>query len=355
MSFMTKNYKLQITLDDGTKVDAQAPVIISASRSTDIPAFYSDWFFHRLQKGYSAWTNPFNGVKSYVSYNNTQFIVFWSKNPEPLISYLPVLEEKKIKCYIHFTLNDYDKEMLEKGVPTLEKRIETFKKLSSLLGKKAVIWRFDPLILTSQINVEILLEKIERIGDQLQNYTERFIFSFADITDYKKVKNNLIRNNVVYVDWDNESMIKLAQGIAELNKKWKFHVATCAECIDLSQFNISHSHCIDDSLIAQLSYPNKKIFDYLGLEIKENLLTLCDFSNSSEIKINEFVKAVRKKSNKDKGQRASCGCSFSKDIGEYNTCPHLCEYCYANASKEIALRNYSMHKHNPLSDTITGK
>lgn len=353
---MAKNDKVVITLDDGRQAEAQAPVIISASRSTDIPAFYSDWFFHRLQKGYSAWTNPFNGVKSYVSYENTQFIVFWSKNPEPIIPYLPVLQEKNIKCYIQFTLNDYDQEQLEKGVPKLEKRLETFKKLSSLLGKKAVVWRFDPLILTREISVDTLLTKIERIGDQLQNYTERFIFSFADIIEYKKVKSNLDKNNIQYINWDNNSMSELAQGISELNKKWNFYAATCAESIDLQKFGIHHSHCIDDSLIAQLSYPNKKIFDYLGLVIKETMLTLCDFpDNDNEIKINDTVKAVRKKSNKDKGQRAGCGCVSSKDIGEYNTCPHLCEYCYANASKETALKNYAMHKHTPFSDTITGK
>lgn len=104
----------------------QAPVIVSASRSTDIPAFYADWFFHRLQKGYSAWTNPFNGVKSYVSYENTRFIVFWSKNPRPLLPFLHILKERNIKCYVQYTLNDYEQERLEK-VPSLAYRIETFK------------------------------------------------------------------------------------------------------------------------------------------------------------------------------------------------------------------------------------
>lgn len=92
---------------DGRTVKAQAPIIISASRSTDIPAFYADWFFDRLKKGYSAWTNPFNDVKSYVSYDKTRFIVFWSKSPRPLLDYLHILEERNIKCYIQYTLNDY--------------------------------------------------------------------------------------------------------------------------------------------------------------------------------------------------------------------------------------------------------
>mgnify|MGYP002624751332 CR=1 FL=1 len=126
---------------NGQPVKAQAPLIVSASRSTDIPAFYSDWFFRRLEIGYSAWINPFNGVKSYVSYDKTRFIVFWSKDPRPLLQYLPVLKSRNIKCYIQFTLNDYQDEGLEK-VRSLDYRIETFKMLVEKLGKGAVIWRF---------------------------------------------------------------------------------------------------------------------------------------------------------------------------------------------------------------------
>ena len=128
--------KTKITLENGIITDAQAPIIVSASRSTDIPAFYSDWFFNRLDKGYSAWTNPFNGVKSYISYDKTRFIVFWSKNPKPLIKHLDKLKARDIpiNCYIQFTLNDYVKEGLEKGVPSLESRIETFREIVNKLG-----------------------------------------------------------------------------------------------------------------------------------------------------------------------------------------------------------------------------
>ena len=111
---MAQWQKTQIQRDNGEMVDAQAPVIISASRSTDIPAFYADWFFHRLKAGSSAWNNPFNGVKCFVSYENCRFIVFWSKNPEPLLKHLGYLEERHINCYIQYTLNDYVEEGLEK-------------------------------------------------------------------------------------------------------------------------------------------------------------------------------------------------------------------------------------------------
>ena len=132
---MSQWKKVKIQRDNGEMVEAQAPVIVSASRSTDIPAFYADWFFHRLKVGYSAWTNPFNGVKSFVAYKNTRFIVFWSKNPVPLMAHLDELKQRNIGCYIQYTLNDYVKEGLEKGVPSLEKRIDTFKRLVDQLGK----------------------------------------------------------------------------------------------------------------------------------------------------------------------------------------------------------------------------
>ena len=196
-----------VVLDNGEMAKATFPIVVSASRSTDIPAFYADWFFHRLEQGYSAWTNPFNGVKSYVGYADTKFIVFWSKNPRPLLNYLDELKKRGIGCYIQYTLNDYEEEGLERGVRPLAERIETFKLLVERLGKGAVVWRFDPLILTDKIDMDKLLRKIENIGDQLRDYTEKLVFSFADIESYKKVKNNLQRSHINYSEWTHPQMI----------------------------------------------------------------------------------------------------------------------------------------------------
>ena len=201
--------KIEQPTEDGTIVSMQAPLIVSASRSTDIPAFYADWFFHRLQVGYSAWTNPFNGVKSYVSYVNTHFIVFWSKNPRPLLPYLHILKERNIKCYIQYTLNDYEQEKLER-VPSLASRIETFKLLVEQLGKEAVIWRFDPMILTDDISIDDLLRKVQNIGDQLKDYTEKLVFSYADIGLYKKGKSNLEKSGIPYHEWEVAHMEEFA-------------------------------------------------------------------------------------------------------------------------------------------------
>ncbi|MBP5503001.1 MAG: DUF1848 domain-containing protein [Bacteroidales bacterium] len=334
---MAKWQKIKITRENGEIVEAQAPIIISASRSTDIPAFYADWFFHRLKVGYSAWTNPFNGVKSYVSYQNARFFVFWSKNPKPLLKHLDEL--KKINCYIQFTLNDYVAEGLEQKVPSVEDRIQTFKHLVEELGKGRVIWRFDPLILTDKISIDDLLRKIENIGDQLKSYTEKLVFSFADIALYRKVKSNLEKNNINYQEWTESQMVEFAQRLSELNKKWNFQLTTCGEKIDIDKYGILHNKCIDDDLMIRIAKNDKVLMDYLGVEIDNTF---------------EGIKIIKKKDNHDNGQRDFCGCIVSKDIGEYNTCPHLCEYCYANTSKEIAVSNYNQVKQNSLtSETIT--
>ena len=338
-------------------VKAQAPIIVSASRSTDIPAFYADWFFHRLKVGYSAWTNPFNGVKSYVSYQNTRFMVFWSKNPRPLLPHLNYLKERNIGCYIQYTLNDYEKEGLERGVPNLSERIDTFKKLVDKLGKGRVIWRFDPLLLTDDISIDALLSKIEFIGDHLQGYTEKLVFSYADILSYRKVKANLEKSHIPYHEWTEPQMLEFAQRLAELNKKWGYTLATCGEKVDLQQFGIEHNHCVDDALIIRFAYEDKKLMDFL--KVKTFPMPVPNLFGESESLPEDAIILPNNTyathgDNRDKGQRLFCGCIVSKDIGEYNTCPHLCEYCYANSSKEIAVRNWKEHKQNQFGETIKG-
>lgn len=349
--------KIAVKIDNGTEIAAQAPIIVSASRSTDIPAFYADWFFSRLEKGYSAWKNPFNGKLSYVSYQKTRFVVFWSKNPAPLIPYIETLKNKDINFYIQYTLNDYEAERLELSVPILSERIDTFKKLVNLTKKGQVVWRFDPLILTDIISIDDLLRKIEHIGDQLLGYTEKLVFSFADILSYRKVKSNLENSNIHYQEWTETTMEEFASKLAELNKKWNYKLATCGEKIDISKYGIEHNHCVDDNLIIRFAHKDKELMHFLGVEVKtmENSLFGNALVPADAIMLSTTQYAIKTKNNKDKGQRVLCGCMVSKDIGEYNTCPHLCEYCYANASKQVAVSNYKQHQNNPNSETITGK
>lgn len=346
--------KVRIQLDNGQFADSQAPVIVSASRSTDIPAFYAAWFFDRLKKGYSAWTNPFNGVKSYVSYDKVRFIVFWSKNPKPLLEHLDYLKERNINCYLQYTLNDYDDERLENGVPKVAERIETFKSLVNKLGKGHVIWRFDPLILTDTIDIDLLLKKIEGIATKLVGYTNKLIFSFGDILAYRKVKANLEASHINYREWTITEMDQFAARLDEMNKQWGFTITTCGEKIDLDKYHIAHNRCVDDDLMIQIAWNDPILMKFLGVEIHERGTSLFgeDAIPEGAIIVDDGHYAVKKKNNKDKGQRQFCECIISKDIGEYNTCPHLCEYCYANSSKEVALRHFREHKSNPFGETI---
>jgi DNA repair photolyase len=332
--------KETINLEDGTEAQAQAPVIVSASRATDIPTFYGDWFVSRWKAGYLKWINPFNGKPLYVSFKNTRAVVFWTKNPKPMFKHLDFLDKNIPNYYFQFSLNDYDKENFEAKVPSVASRIETFKILSKRLGKKRVIWRHDPLILTDTIDVDELLRRVKNIGDQLKDYTEKLVFSFVDISIYAKVENNLKKEGVNYIEWTPKLMDEFAQGLYELNKQWGFTLGTCSEKIDLDKYGIVHNKCIDDDLMVELFSEDEKLMEFLGVEFEEPSL----FETEKKL--------IKKRNLKDKGQREDCGCVMSKDIGQYNTCPHECNYCYANTSKEVARKNYALHVKHSDSEGI---
>jgi len=322
MSF--KWEKSTIITDNGEEVEAISPVIISASRETDIPAFYSDWFLYRFfDRGYVVTINPFNQRKSYVSFNKTRVIVFWSKYPAPLIKNLYKLDKNNINYYFLFTLNDYENDNLEPYLPPLSKRIEIFKKLSNLIGKERVLWRFDPLIITDKINLDSLIEKIKHVGDKIYKFTERLIISFIDVEIYRKVKLNLKKYNINYKKFTLEDIYEFSEKLSLINKEWRLDIRTCAESIDLSRYGILPNKCIDDELMIRLFYRDKQLMDFLGYNNK------LFYSESKKLK--------------DKGQRKFCNCIVSKDIGRYNSCPFLCRYCYANSNEKIVKEIFTNH------------
>ncbi len=320
----------------GKEVHAMVPMILSVSRATDVPAFYSEWFFNRLERGYCRWRNPFNDADIYVSFENVHFIVFWSKNPTALIPYISRLQEHGINCYILYTLNDYEDERLEPGVG-------------------AVVWRFDPLILTDRIGIDDQFRKIEGIGNQLKGYTEKLVFSFADIACYRKVGGNLTSNGINYREWTESEMIDLARQLSDLNQRngWNFRLTTCAEKINLGEYGIAHNRCIDDELIVRIAWQDAELMKHLGMDIRQSSPDLFGQPTLPEgaIPLDGDRYAVRTRQNRDSGQRKLCGCIAAKDIGQYNTCPHGCLYCYANTSPESARQNYLGH--NPDAEVIT--
>ena len=314
--------KVNIKKDNGKTVSGIAPIILSASRSTDLPAFHAKWFYNRLKKGYTVWINPFNRVKQYISFKNTRVIVFWTKNAGPIIPYLDELESRKINYYFQFTINDYEKEGYEPNVLKLEKRISIFKRLAEKIGKEKVIWRFDPILLTNKVRINHVLKRAKFIGDQLHGHTKKMVFSYADISVYKNVQNNLMQKKIQYREITKKDMVEIAEGIVALNHKWNIEIATCGEKIDLSNLNISHNKCIDEELMLKLFPRDKK------------LMTFLDYKANPQQDPFKNVK-IERKGLKDKRQRKACGCIYSKEIGMYNTCNHQCVYCYANTSKDV--------------------
>lgn len=346
--------KLLIRNEKGLQVEASAPVIISASRSTDIPAFYAKWFFNRLAKGYCVWYNPFNQQPMYISFKNCKVVVFWTKNPAPIIPYLPELDKRGIHYYFQVTLNDYVKEGLEPNVPSVEERVKTFKTLSNLIGKERVIWRFDPLIITPNIGPRELLTRIWNVGNNIKGLTDKLVFSFIDVKAYRKVQNNLVKETIFFSKEDVENAeanyvqrIEIAEGLKKIREAWHkdgwdVEMATCAEDIDLEAYGIKHNRCIDGELMKRIFADDKELVYYLHtLKWPEKDM------------FGEIPSIPQKPKNvKDTGQRKICGCMVSKDIGMYNTCRHLCVYCYANTSKEAVLKNKD--KHNDESESIIG-
>lgn len=344
--------KVLITTDSGDKVEAVAPVIISASRSTDIPAFYAKWFFNRLAKGYCTWINPFNQQKQYISFSKCKVIVFWTKNPEPIFPYLHILDEKGIYYYFQVTLNDYEREELEPNLPSVEKRIDTFKKLSNIVGPDRIIWRFDPIILCKEISPRSILSKIWHIGNELKGYTKKLVFSFVDIRAYRKVQNNLVKETSLFTkesvedgEGTDAQRQEIIDGLCKLrdiwkNEEWEISLATCAESLNLESYGIEHNRCVDGELMEKLFGYDKTLVYYLrtGKLPEPNL-----FGDIPEI-------PETQKNLEDKGQRKLCGCMISKDIGMYNTCRHFCVYCYANTSKNVVIENAK--KHSDESESI---
>lgn len=287
-------------------------LIISASRRTDIPAFYSEWFFNRIREGHLMVRNPMNVhqvSKINLSPEVVDCIVFWTKNPAPMLSRLPELN--KYKYYFQFTLNSYDKS-IEPDVPEKKYLISAFKELSDMIGKEKVIWRYDPIILTDKFNIDYHIKWFEVLAEKLSGYTEKCVISFVDL--YKKTERNLKGINLLNLN--NEAMNEIAYNLSVIASKYNIMIESCSEEIDLDKYNIKHGKCIDDELISKIT--GKRII-----------------------------------SKKDPNQRQVCGCIKSIDIGAYNTCRHNCLYCYANFNKDMVLKN--TRQHDPGSALLCGE
>jgi len=316
-------------------VRAIAPLIVSASRSTDIPAFYGDWFMRRLAAGYVTWRSPFGGDPMYVSFAKTRVFAFWSKDPAPFLQNLDMLDRSGYGYFFLFTLNNYGDEGLEPGIPPLSYRIRTFIQLSRRVGPGRILWRFDPLILSDMITVDDLIGRIRKIGDRIAPFTRRLIVSFIQIGRYRKVQRNLAAGRFAGIrEFSGKEAAELASGLSELNRRWGLTLSACGGEHDFSRLGISRGQCIGYDLLRTEFSSDPSIRDLLSLPYQAQ----------------RYGSPDAERFFKDPGQRRSCGCMISKDIGQYSTCPHGCAYCYANGSVSLAGRNYQAH----LRDAASG-
>jgi hypothetical protein len=286
-------------------------MILSASRRTDIPAFYAEWLFNRIREG-SVWVrNPFNARQAReikISPAIVDGMVFWSKNPEPMLVKLDML--KDYAYYFQFTLNGYLADT-EANLPPLVKRIDTFMRLSNKTGPEKIIWRYDPVLLNDTYTAAYHIDRFGEIAGKLRGYTQKTVFSFIDF--YKKIETAVKRLGVQAAAADDKNMI--AGHFAAIARSCELIIDTCAEDIDLSQFGISHGCCIDSGLLSAIG----------GTPV-----TIA----------------------KDKNQRPECGCAASVDIGMYDSCSHGCAYCYANSRPGTVQKNIALH--DPLSPLLVG-
>ncbi|MFO0754237.1 MAG: DUF1848 domain-containing protein [Thermodesulfovibrionales bacterium] len=292
-------------------------MIISASRRTDIPAFYAEWFMNRIRAGYALVRNPFNGKESQVelSPSAVDAIVFWTRNPKPLLPHLEELDARGFPYYFLYTVTGYPRS-LEPSVPPLSRAIETFRELSGRIGSGRVIWRFDPILLSTFTPEAFVTDAFGNIAQQLKGAAKRVIISFC--TFYRKVSVNLAAlapASCFAAAPDEPPMRRIASSLVEIARTCSLELFSCADTRDLSSLGIRPGKCIDDALI-------KELFGVAADGVK------------------------------DKGQRKECGCVQSRDIGEYSTCLHGCVYCYATTSREEARRKAL--RHNPESPFLIG-
>lgn len=289
-------------------------MIISASRRTDIPAFYSQWFINRVREGYCFVVNPFNRKQvSRVSLlpSDVEVIAFWTKNPGPLLNNLHELDERGFKYYFQYTINGYSAP-LEPNLPKLDTTIETFNKLALRLGSERLIWRYDPILISNITGYDYHIEQFSRIALALRGKTQRVTISIVD--EYRKALTNfknLKKQNICISKPHNQEFSTLMLALNEIARRNGLEIYSCAETFDLKPYGISPGKCIDDQYI-------RRVF---GRDVSRA---------------------------KDRSQRLECGCIQSKDIGAYDSCLHGCAYCYAGTLNS-GLKNREHHDVNSPS------
>ncbi|WP_455438096.1 DUF1848 domain-containing protein [Hungatella hathewayi] len=277
-------------------------MILSVSRRTDIPQYYSDWFFNRMKEGFLYVKNPMNShqvSRIELSPDLVDLVVFWTKNPEPMMKRIDELGE--IPYYIQFTLTGYGRGM-EPGLPDKRELIRIFRETAEMAGRNRMVWRYDPVLLNERYPAEYHFRAFEAIAEGICGCTDKVVISFLDC--YGKTKRNM--RGIPLETPDTETMKRMGETFVKTAERFGMRVESCAEAVDLSDVGIRHGSCIDPAMAEQI----------LGVPI--------------------HVK-------KDKNQRPVCGCVESVETGAYDTCLCGCKYCYANDSEEAVKRRRAVY------------
>ena len=288
-------------------------MIISASRRTDIPAYYSEWFWNRLREGYVLVRNPMNPHRvSRVSLTPdvVDGFVFWTKNPMPMMDRLELLRDYPF--YVQFTLTPYGDDIEQNLPPKRDVLIPAFRRLSERVGRERVIWRYDPILLNERYSVQFHTEAFRRMCDMLAGYTDTCTVSFLDL--YRNIRSRIAPLGIIPLTAGQAD--EIACRFAQTAREYGISVNTCSEDGDYSQFGIGHGACIDAKRLSRIG----------GVPLAVG---------------------------HDKNQRAMCGCAESIDIGTYHTCPNGCVYCYANHSPSLTAR--SIASYDPSSPLLCGR
>lgn len=287
-------------------------MIITVSERTDIPAFYSEWFYQRLKEGFVDVRNPFNEkqvTRISLEKEDVDAFIFTTKNPLPMFSKLDRLEG--YPCLFQITITPYD-QSVEKNVVDKHKIIEGFKYLSKRFGKNSCILRYDPIFLNDRYTIKEHKKAFTYLLKELHPYTDICIFSF--VTLYKNTRKH--QNSLKIKELTQRDVGELALMLSSVANKYNIKLQCCANKYDLSEYGITSKSCISNEILSNV----------FGYEVNYKQVTT---------------------------KREHCSCITHRDIGAYNSCMHLCRYCYANYDEDII--NETMVRHNKKSSLLIGE
>ena len=286
-------------------------MIIQTGMRTDIPAFYSEWFINRIKAGFVLVRNPYNPVqvtRYSLSPDVVDLISFCTKNPSPMLDKMDHLTP--YGQYWFVTITPYGKD-IEPNVPDKQKVMDDFKRLSDHVGIDSIGWRYDPILTDSQHSVQWHIGKFEEMAKTLSGYTKTCVISFIDI--YKKVEKNFPQARAV----SHQDKMTIGKAFIEIAGNYGMTIRPCAEGTDLAPYGADCSGC---------------------MTVK-----------TYETALHSNLTVPKKSKNQRNGE---CACLLGTDIGAYDTCGHLCRYCYANTDPDLVKEN--MRKHDPNSPFLLG-